>query len=389
MKQENFNIVRDSKGKSLSPGEPGLRKPRILVAPLDWGLGHATRCIPVIYELLRLDCDVWLAGEGIQEALLKEEFPGLSFLPLPGYHVHYGRSAAGMLWNLVRQSGKILRAIKDENNWLKKMVGEYGFDAVISDNRYGLYHSTIPCIFITHQLAIKTLFGKWLERLLQKRNYKYINRFTECWVPDDESENNLAGELSHPGKKPAIPLKYTGALSRFKSFPPVSSPAELKDHLLIILSGPEPQRTIFENRIIDDIVHYPGTATIARGLPGAVNLIPSTNTIKFYNHLPAEELNKEMIGAEYIISRSGYSTIMDIIKLGKKSILIATPGQTEQEYLAKYLQEKKIALTISQKSFSISSALQSVKSFSYTIPKIEEVKLPQVVSQFIQSLKKD
>jgi uncharacterized protein (TIGR00661 family) len=384
LKQENFNIV-----PSLE--EKNLRKLRILVAPLDWGLGHATRCIPVIYELLRQNCDVWLAGEGAQEILLKQEFPDLPFLHLSGYRVKYGLSATGMVWNIFSQSRKILLAIKQEKKWLKKKVAEHGFDAVISDNRYGLYHDTIPCIFITHQLNIKSPLGKLSERLLQKMNYKYINRFTECWIPDAEGGNNLAGALSHPEKKPTIPLKYTGPLSRFANNTDLShsllTTGSLKDHLLIILSGPEPQRSILENKIIKDIAHYSGTATVVRGLPGTLNLIPSTNTIKFYNHLPAGVLNKEMNGAEYIISRSGFSTIMDITKLQKKSILIPTPGQTEQEYLAKYLQEKNIALNVSQNSFSLSSALQLAKSFSYTIAGIEkEYNLHEAVSQFVRSL---
>jgi uncharacterized protein (TIGR00661 family) len=343
----------------------------------------------VIYELLRQDCEVWLAGEAAQEALLKQEFPELSFLSLKGYRVRYSRSGAGMVWNVFSQTLKILKAIKDENNWLKKMVQEYRFDAVISDNRYGLYHTTIPCIFITHQLNIKSPLGKWPERLLQKRNYKYINRFRECWVPDEAGENSLAGELSHPVKKPAIPLHYIGPLSRLKILSEISSaiPAGGAGGLFVILSGPEPQRSILENKIIKDIAHYSGTATIARGLPGAYNLIPSTNTIKFYNHLPADELNKEMNQAEYIISRSGYSTIMDIMKLQKKSILIPTPGQTEQEYLAKYLQEKKIALSISQNSFSLSSALLAAKTFSYNLSATKtESNLQQAISRFVLSL---
>jgi uncharacterized protein (TIGR00661 family) len=378
LKQENFNTIPPSGGKNL-------RKLRILVAPLDWGLGHATRCIPLIYELIRQDCDVWLAGEGAQQVLLKQEFPELPFLSLKGYRIRYSRSATGMLWNIFSQTNKILRAIKQENNWLKKMVVEHGFDAVISDNRYGLYHATIPCIFITHQLTIKSPIGKWPARWLQKRNYNYINRFTECWVPDEAGENNLAGELSHPLKKPATAVQYIGPLSRLKK----TDEEEKKDHLFVVLSGPEPQRTILENKIIKDIAHYNGTATIVRGLPGALNLIPSTNTIKFYNHLPAEELNKEMNEAEYIISRSGYSTIMDITKLQKKTILIPTPGQTEQEYLAKYLHEKKIALNISQNSFLLSSALQSARSFAYNIiDGKNEDHLQQTVLQFVQSLKK-
>src|SRR5436190_11979509 len=300
--------------------EKNLRKLRILVAPLDWGLGHATRCIPIIQHLLKADVEVWLAGEGAQEKLLADEFPDLPFLSLHGYRIRYARSAIGLVKNILFQAPKIVKAIRNENKWLAKMIDEHHFDAVISDNRYGLYHQNTPCIFITHQLKIKSPLGKWTERILQKRNYKYINQFTECWVPDIDDEYGLAGELSHPFKKPVIPIHYIGWLSRLNTVS-VNIINETKDHLLIILSGPEPQRSLLEDKIIKEIANYRGTATIVRGLPTSPSLIPSTSMIHFYNHLPAEELNKEMQKAEYIISRSGYSTIMDIIKLKKKSIL--------------------------------------------------------------------
>ncbi|MFI5130800.1 MAG: glycosyltransferase [Chitinophagales bacterium] len=389
MKQENFNLTEPLQGKYLPTGLSSPRKLRILIAPLDWGLGHATRCIPIIYELLQHSCEVWIATGGAQEILLKQEFPDLRFLPLTGYRVKYSGSAITMPWNILFQTRKILRAIKQENNWLKKMVDEHHFDAVISDNRYGLFHSSVPSIILTHQLNIKTNLGKWSENWLQKRNYKYINRFTECWVPDEESENNLAGELSHPKAKPIIPIRYIGPLSRFKKATELSDSSPGAGNLLILISGPEPQRTILEDKIIKDIAHYNGAATVIRGLPGNLNLIPSTNTIRFYNHLPAEALNKEMNKAEYIISRSGYSTIMDIRRLQRKAILIPTPGQTEQEYLAGYLQGKKMALVVSQKSFNLSLALQQAKSFSYSIEEDKgESDLTPIISQFVQSIHK-
>lgn len=368
--------------KYLTLQQKPLRKIRILVAPLDWGLGHATRCIPVIYELLKQSCDVWIAAEGAQAALLREEFPQLPFLQLPGYRVRYSRTATGMLWTMFRQSAKILRAIRNENAWLKKAVEEHSFDAIIADNRYGLYHDTIPSFFITHQLSIKSPLGKWSERILQKRNYKYINRFTECWVPDEEGENNLAGELSHPVKKPAIPIHYTGLLSRFKK----TGTEEEPGHLLFILSGPEPQRTILENIIIRDVAHYPGSATIIRGLPVEANLIPSTNTIRFYNHLFADALNKEIEKAEYVIGRSGYSTIMDLAVWPKKSILIPTPGQTEQEYLARYLLQRQSALCVSQNTFTLNTALQEAKKFPWRLSELPADKLDTNVNRLILSI---
>lgn len=332
---------------------------KLLLAPLDWGLGHATRCVPVIRDLLSIGSEVWLAGEGAQEKLLREEFSALPFLPLEGYRVKYGK--AGLTGKLLLQIPSILQSIKAENNWLKDQVTKYQFDGVISDNRYGLHHEEIFSVLITHQLCIKTSLGKWSEKFLQQWNYKLINRFHECWVPDEEGQNNLAGELSHPLKFPAIPVKYIGGLSRFKK----KDVEEIKDHLLIMLSGPEPQRTILENRIIDGVVNYNGTATIARGLPAERNIIPSTNTIHFHNHLSAEELNNEAMKAELIIGRTGYSTIMDIAALQKKSILIPTPGQTEQEYLADHLMKKRFAFCINQNEFSLLKNIEEARRFEY------------------------
>ena len=363
-----------------------LRKPRILVAPLDWGLGHATRCIPIIRELLEQETEVWLAGEGSQKILLQNEFPQLPFLTLPGYKIRYAKTAAGLLWQIIFQTRKILTTIKKENKWLKQMVKEHDLDAVISDNRYGLYHEKISSVFITHQLTIKSPLGKWTEKILQKKNYRYINRFTECWVPDKEREINLAGELSHPLQKPKIPVKYIGVLSRIeKSLHSLNE--EVKDYLLIILSGPEPQRSVFENSIVKQIAHYNGSATIVRGLPGAVSLIPSTNSIHFYNHLSADEMSKEMKKAEFVIARSGYSTIMEIMTMQKKGILIPTPGQTEQEYLGKYLFEKQRAVCISQKDFILNDALSKAETFSWHFFAETENKLKNAVEDFLKSLK--
>ena len=348
---------------------------KLLLAPLDWGLGHATRCVPVIRDLINYNCEVWLAGEGAQENLLREEFPSLPFLPLKGYRIKYAKN--GVNRKLLLQIPSILRSIKEENKWLKEQISKYGFDAVISDNRYGLYHEKTFSVFITHQLCIKSSFGKWSENLLQKWNYKLINKFNECWVPDEEGENSLSGELSHPVKLPDIPVKYIGPLSRFVrqsadspkesfvTFGEKKNMEEAKGHLLIILSGPEPQRTILENKIIDQIVSYPGTATIARGLPGERNIIPSTNSIHFYNHLSSEALNKEAMKAAYIISRSGYSTVMDIAALKKKSILVPTPGQTEQEYLAAYLMKKQFSFSVDQNNFSLLKNIEEAGNFEY------------------------
>lgn len=334
---------------------------KILVAPLDWGLGHATRCIPVINALLKNNCRVWLAGEGEQVVLLRKEYSQISILALKGYRISY--AASGMIGKILWQVPKILKSIRDENKWLIEQVKIHEFDFIISDNRYGLYHEKVHSIFITHQLLIKTALGKWTENLLQYWNYKFINRFTECWVPDEETENNLAGGLSHPEKLPSIPIKYIGNLSRLERLPV----EERKGHLLIVLSGPEPQRSLLEDLIVKQIINYPGTTTIVRGLPSSNEVPASTANIFFHNHLSAELMNEEMSRAEFVISRSGYSTIMDIAAMQKKSILIPTTGQTEQEYLANYLMKKQFAYCVRQKGFSLLQSIEKAKAFKYIL----------------------
>ena len=160
-------------------------KPNILIAPLDWGLGHATRCIPIIQCLIHKNCQVLIAAEGAVQTLLQKEFPLLTFIPLKGYNINYSKNSWSLPFTLGIQIPKILSAIQYENERLEEIVEEQRIDGIISDNRYGMYHDNIPSAFITHQLLIKTAFGKIADNYLQKLNYEYINNFSECWVPDN------------------------------------------------------------------------------------------------------------------------------------------------------------------------------------------------------------
>ena len=354
------------------------------MAPLDWGLGHATRCFPLIRELQAQGADVWLAGEGAQAALFSEAFPELPLLHLPGYQVEYAKTKRGLFFKLLLQLPRILNSIWQEGRWLKRKVAGHGIDAVISDNRYGLYHKKIPCIFITHQLCIKVPGSKRAERWLQKINYRFIQRFTACWVPDHAAQPGLAGDLSHPDRQPAIPVTYIGPLSRFEKL----NLPEIAQHLLLLLSGPEPQRTLLEEKLISELVHYNGTATLVRGLPGNTSMMPSTNMIRIYNHLPQQVLNEELHKAGMVICRSGYSTLMDLAALNKKSILVATPGQTEQEYIAQLHLQQKTASTAEQSSFSLAEALDKASRFSFQpFPSSGKNELSAAVGRLLTSLR--
>lgn len=350
-----------------------------MITPLDWGLGHATRCIPVINELMRNECEVFIAAEGGALALLKQEFPGLHFLPLMGYRMKYSRKKHFLPWKILAQFPKLAFTIFKEHKWLKKIVKEYEIDAVISDNRFGMYHNTIPSVYITHQLRIKT-GNRFTEGIARRIHYFFINKYKECWVPDFKV-NGLAGELSHPKKLPKK-IKYLGALSRFEV-----NDVEKKYALLVSLSGPEPQRTIFEEKVLNDLKTFTGKVLFIRGLPGRSNELKYENPmVEIKNHLSSKDLNEAILQSGMIISRCGYTTIMDLVKLKKTAILVPTAGQTEQEYLARRLMKRGIFYTTNQNDFALEDVLRQADMFSGSAPEYNMDQYKNVIKQFVQSI---
>jgi UDP:flavonoid glycosyltransferase YjiC (YdhE family) len=338
------------------------QKPLALISPLDWGLGHTTRCIPLIRHLRNNGYEVVVACNSRQKRILLNEFDGLHFEELPGYEVRYGRSALSTILLLLFQVPKILIRIKHENKWVRAFEQTHKPDMIISDNRFGFYSRSVRSVFITHQLSIHTGLGGLVDSLARKINYRLIAKFTECWVPDQESLPGMAGKLSHPKKLPGIPLHYIGDLSRMQQ---IASNSQNKTDLLIILSGPEPQRSIMEALMIQELGSFTGYGVLVRGLAEGASNINSLPNVSMLNYAPAAELNQMMISADLIISRCGYTTVMDILKLGKRSVLIPTPGQAEQEYLARHLKETGMALTVKQRDFKLSTALEAARAFTY------------------------
>lgn len=360
------------------------KKKTVLIVPLDWGLGHATRCIPLVNQFLTNGCEVIIAGEGAVLSLLKHEFQQLMFLHLRGYRVSYSVNKDTLPLKMLWQLPGILLTIYREHKWLKKVVKKYEIDAIISDNRFGLFYFTVPSIYITHQLMIKT-GSSFSERIAGKIHHWFISKFSQCWVPDFEGSQNIAGALSHPASLPAN-TQYIGGLSRFMAGPVVDK----KYDLLVLLSGPEPQRTIFESMLLTQLQHFDGSVLFVRGLPGSNDMQkPATTNNTLMNmtpHLTAKDLNQAILQSSQIICRSGYTTIMDLLKLKRRAILVPTPGQTEQEYLAVHLMQQHFFYTVTQEEFSLSDALRKANDFSYIFPLFDMEQYKQKVRQFVQSL---
>lgn len=329
---------------------------KILVAPLNWGLGHASRCVPLVHRFLAEGHEVILGGDGESLTLLRKHFPKLRYVYLAPLNLRYSKGK--------RQVVAMLRAIPQLIGWaikdhaiLKSVLREEHIDQILSDNRFGLYvnrrsqtEPPVETVYITHQLHIMLPKGwKWLEPLAARLHARIYTRYNKVWVPDfADPVANLSGELGHPVSlfpSSLSKIEYIGPLSRLT---PTDKIADYE--VVAVLSGLEPQRTLFEKELLARYQDTAQSVLIVQGLINRPNTRIKRGKITIVPHVNDAELTAALIGAKHIIARSGYSTIMDLNALGLLSPkahnkhplveLIPTPGQPEQEYLATRFLEK-------------------------------------------------
>lgn len=331
----------------------------ILVAPLNWGLGHATRCIPIIRALENNGFNPIIASDGVALALLKKEFPNLTTLELPSYCIEYAQKGEHFKWKLIKNSPKTIHAVLSEQKIVKKWIQEYKLDGIISDNRLGVHNKKIPSVFITHQLTVLSGKTTWISTKLHQH---FIAKFDECWIPDVSGIPNLSGKLGHL-KKTHLNIKYIGVLSRLNK---ITLPIQYQ--LMVILSGPEPQRTILEKRLTIELQDYPEKVVFIKGKIEAEQKVEPIGNITFYNFMQSKQLEQTFNESEIVLCRSGYTTVMDLAKLEKKAFFIPTPGQFEQEYLAKKYKKEGMVPTSKQDQFKLEDLLTVPLYFG--LPKI-------------------
>lgn len=326
-----------------------VHKKRILVAPLNWGLGHATRCIPIIEALENNGYQPVVASDGVALSLLEKEFPHLQTLELPSYKIQYAQNGANFKWKLISQIPNMVKAMRTEHSTIERWIDEHEIDGIISDNRLGLYSNKVPTVFITHQLNVLTGNTSWITT---KIHHQFIKKFNECWVPDIAGTPNLSGKLGHLDSS-SLNVKYIGPLSRLhkKAVEPIYD-------LMVILSGPEPQRTLLEEKLKLELKYFEGKIIFIRGVIEEEQTITRRLNFTCYNFMNTEELEMAFNQSKIVLSRSGYTTIMDLAQLGKKAFFIPTPGQYEQEYLAKKLKKKGLIPYSRQEDFKADDLLQ-------------------------------
>lgn len=348
-----------------------------MVGILDWGLGHASRMVPILQYLLQFQCQILVAATGPQKKLLEAEFPHLNFLTPPAYDVRYNGKKNLLIFDLFRQLPRLIRVIRHEKKWVEEVVQKYQVDAIISDNRYGFRSNSCYSVFITHQIRPKTGISGHLDRIIEYLHLIWIRKFDTCWVPDAPG-SLLSGELSGSGRLPRGCV-FIGPLSRFAGRTVHGQPG---GGLLVLLSGPEPNRSILEELLVSQLSAWPGEYTLVRGLPGHAQDIPQG-----INHLPAGAMSEAVINASAILCRSGYTSIMDLMALGKTAILIPTPGQTEQEYLARTLANKGYFLAEDEAGFQLTRAMDKLKDFRPLQPELNFFQFRVFIDRLFLQLK--
>lgn len=307
---------------------------RVLIAPLNWGLGHAARCIPLVENYLAQGAEVVLGGDGDSLVLLRRRFPDLRVLAFAPLRLRYS-AGNSQVWAMCRALPRLLRSAMLDHRLLRERLEIEHFDLIISDNRFGLFTRDARCVYITHQLTIRLPhLWRWLEPSARAMHACVCRRYSEVWVPD-YAEDGLSGELGHKAAT-GLRIRYIGPLTRFRNIPPVADSPYSRYDIVILLSGLEPQRTLLEQQLL---TRYDGTSwsvLLVQGLASKPMTVIRHHGLTVVPHLNDTDLAAALRGAEHIVARSGYSTIMDFAALGvlDKAELIPTPGQPEQEYLA-------------------------------------------------------
>jgi len=334
---------------------------RILVCPMDWGLGHATRVVPIIRLLQQAGAEPVIGADNKPLAFLRQQFPDANWIRIPGFEPEYPKQGS-LPVKMAIAIPKMLKEADKAHKLLEKVIKEQNIDAVISDNRYELWSENIPTVFMTHQLNILLpgIFSSG-RPLVRKMINRFIIRHNELWIPDFENEPNLSGKLSHIKKMPLKNSFFIGPLSRFEGIEMGLTKKRLD--ILCLLSGPEPQRTIFEELLINQLKETDLKAILLSGKPEEMEK-KNTGNLEIRPHADDEEMLMLIQSASIIICRSGYSSLMDLVSLGKNAVFVPTPGQPEQEYLAKNLKEQGLFYSCSQQEFSLQKALQESEKYN-------------------------
>ena len=363
-------------------------KHRVLVSPLEWGLGHATRLSRMIEFLLKNNLDVVIAADGLPYNFLSEQFPELTILRLPIKQMQYSKGRKGFFLKFFAQVPALFISIHRTKKHLDKLIKDYQIDFIISDNRYGFLHPQVPSVFISHQLSpMPPKFLRVFQSAFGRLHLWLLRKYDFIWVADFEGRDNVVGSLSQISwNNPKI--RYIDPLSWLETKIPEKDHLSRHYDILILLSGPEPHRGLLEKQLLEEFKESTKKILLLQGLPQhSENNIrdEQIGNLRIVNHLPGNQILWHIQNTETLICRAGVVTVFDLAVLRKPAILIPTPGQTEQEYVAESLDKRGFFMHIKQENFN-KNILSEHKVRSYkTFQSPKKERLESVLEELLST----
>lgn len=357
---------------------------KIIYGVCSWGLGHATRSLPVIRKLIEEDNELTIISNDRSLELLKKELgEEIDYFDIQDYPMLLSENSRQFMAKSIVYWPSFIARMESGLQSLKKILENKKYDRIISDGRYDIYSRKIPSFFISHQMRIMNpLRIKMFERGSEIFNLFFFKRFAGVIVPDYK-EDSLSGELSHNlGRIDENKLHYVGALSDFKK-----KNAKKDIDYLISISGPEPQRTMLEEIILKQVEGLDGNIVITLGKSENFEKFVNKN-VETRSFLTKEEREDYLNRAELIVSRSGYSTIMDLAVIGKKALMIPTPGQIEQEYLGYYHNNMGTFYSVNQNRIDVVKDSKIAKKTTGIKRKCDVNKTVENIIEIVNTVKK-
>lgn len=304
----------------------------LLFAVLDWGLGHATRSLPLINILVEQGYRITMASCPRVLGFLHSHFPQAAQLELPSYNVQYRWN--NMAMNVAMKAPDLIQALEEERNIIRELHEKTPFNAIISDARYGCFMPTVPSFFITHQVRIKAR-KKLTDTMANKVHRQWMKNFDEIWVPDVAQLPGIGGELSHAAMEQR--RFYLGPTSRFQL--PIHKDENPTYDWLFLLSGPEPARSQLEQQLLYLAHSHPDQkfVMIRAHDTNRSESTPSDDHVHIMDYTNSKHLETLVRQSRQVLCRSGYSTLMDLSAWQTSAVLVPTPGQPEQLYLADHI----------------------------------------------------
>ena len=329
----------------------------VIYGVCSWGLGHATRSLPVLRKLLDEGNNVTVIGHDRSLKLLQNELgKNVEYHDIPDYPMLLSENTRQFLAKSTVYWPIFIKKIESGLQQLSKLVSKKPYDIIISDARYDMYSKKIPSFFISHQMRIMNpLRIKMFESGSELFNLFFFKRFSGVMVPDYK-DDDISGDLSHNLKRiDEDKLHYIGVLSDFQK-------KKVKKDIdyFISISGPEPQRSMLEKKLLSQVQQLEGNIVITLGKSEKISQT-KTRGITMYSFLTKEKREELLNRAKMVISRSGYSTILDLAVIGTKALMTPTPGQIEQEYLAEYHNKKGTFYSVNQNDIQLKRDIEIAK----------------------------